>query len=219
MSNSISTGRLNHNKNGMMNRVRGKTASCIIKRVYELCLSIVIVVLLLPLMLIISLAIQLDSKGPTFFLQRRTGYAGNCFMIYKFRTMKHSSDSQAQASVEDPRVTRVGRLLRRSSLDELPQIINVLKGDMSFVGPRPHPVWLDAHFEPLIANYSERYAVKPGITGLAQINDCRGETPAVRNMEARIHYDLNYIKSWSLTMDAKIILITCYQLIFKRNAY
>jgi putative colanic acid biosynthesis UDP-glucose lipid carrier transferase len=204
---------------GPISVYRSSPAQALSKRAIDLVIAGLATFVLLPLLLFIGIAIRLDSNGPILFLQQRSGMNRKPFVIFKFRTMTHAAERQVQATVEDPRVTKVGRFLRRSSLDELPQIINVLKGDMSIVGPRPHPLWLDEHFACKIESYWDRYLVRPGITGLAQINHCRGETATVDDMIKRVKYDTNYVTMASLKMDIKIIALTIYQLIFARNAY
>ena len=179
------------------------------------------IILLAPVLIIISIAIKLDSKGPIFFKQVRYGFSGKNFNIWKFRTMSESESTQTfkQASKNDPRVTKVGRFLRKTSLDELPQLINVINGSMSLVGPRPHPKKLNEDSRNLINSYMQRHSVKPGITGLAQINGFRGETSEIRLMEMRVKYDLEYVQTWSIRLDLKIIGMTFVHLISGENAY
>jgi undecaprenyl-phosphate galactose phosphotransferase/putative colanic acid biosynthesis UDP-glucose lipid carrier transferase len=166
-------------------------------------------------------AIKLDSPGPVFFRQRRAGFNSNQFSIVKFRTMNVLEDGPVviQASRFDARITRVGKLLRRSSIDEVPQLLNVMRGDMSLVGPRPHALAHDSHYGNLLSDYAFRNHVKPGITGWAQIRGYRGETAHVEQMKARVECDLWYINNWSLILDFKIIALTCVALMFQRNAY
>jgi undecaprenyl-phosphate galactose phosphotransferase/putative colanic acid biosynthesis UDP-glucose lipid carrier transferase len=163
-----------------------------------------------PLMILTAILIKLDSPGPILFMQRRNGFNGRTFRICKFRTMKVLEDGPTiqQAIRNDPRVTRVGRWIRQGSIDELPQLFNVLSGDMSLVGPRPHPVALDTKYTKMIAAYAFRYHMKPGITGWAQINGYRGETQIIDLMAKRVDCDLWYIKNWSLWLDIGIILRT-----------
>lgn len=167
-----------------------------------------------PLMVLLALAVRLDSPGPVFYRQKRWGFAGRPIEILKFRTMyvDRCDDGESgpvpQARRGDPRVTRVGRWLRRYSLDELPQFLNVLRGDMSIVGPRPHAVAHNELYARLIGDYLARHKVKPGITGWAQVNGLRGETPTVAHMHRRVQYDLYYVENWSLLFDLKIILRT-----------
>lgn len=181
-----------------------------------------ILLLLSPLMLIIALAVKLTSKGPVLFQQKRHGWNGEEIWVYKFRSMvvhQESQGSVTQAKKVDPRVTTVGRFLRKSSLDELPQFINVLQGRMSVVGPRPHALAHNNEYMKQIANYSLRHKVKPGITGWAQICGYRGETDTLDKMEGRIKHDIYYLEHWSLWMDIKIIFLTPLATIQNKNAY
>jgi Undecaprenyl-phosphate glucose phosphotransferase len=178
--------------------------------------------ILAPILCLVALAIKLDSPGPIFFQQRRHGWDGSIFQVLKFRTMtqpESSEDLERQAVKNDPRVTSVGRFLRRSSLDELPQFLNVLMGNMSVVGPRPHPVTLNDSFVNQIDAYMRRHRVKPGITGWAQVHGLRGETDTLEKMQKRIEYDLYYIEHWSLWLDIKIILQTLVTGWAGKNAY
>ena len=183
------------------------------------------VLFLSPLLLLVALAIKLDSPGPVFFRQRRLGFNHNEILVWKFRTMyvdKTDADCDVQTSQNDPRVTRVGAFLRRSSLDELPQLFNVLFGDMSLVGPRPHALNTKAAgrlFEDVVDDYASRHRVKPGITGWAQVNGWRGETDTVEKIEKRVEYDLYYIENWSIGFDVEIMLRTLYIVVSDRNAY
>jgi putative colanic acid biosysnthesis UDP-glucose lipid carrier transferase len=191
-----------------------------IKRSLDLCLASAILLMLSPLLAIVSVAIKLDSPGPVIFSQRRNGFNGRQFTIYKFRTMNVLEDGPVirQATKRDARVTGIGRVLRESSIDELPQLFNVLKGDMSLVGPRPHAIAHDDEYKALIANYAFRHHVKPGITGLAQVNGCRGETFHLEQMKKRIKFDLWYIDNWSLLLDLHILVRTMI-VPLKRDAY
>jgi len=184
------------------------------KRACDIVLAALALVILSPLMLMSALAVRLDSPGPVIFRQRRAGFDGATFAIYKFRTMRVMEDGPqvAQTRRNDPRVTRVGRLLRQSSIDELPQLFNVLKGDMALVGPRPHALAHDDQYRGAIASYAHRHHVKPGITGWAQVNGQRGETRQVEDMERRVELDLWYIDNWSLTLDLRILWRTCFEL-------
>ncbi|KQT03011.1 MULTISPECIES: undecaprenyl-phosphate glucose phosphotransferase [unclassified Bradyrhizobium] len=179
-----------------------------------------LVVLILPLA-IAAIAIKLESRGPVIFRQRRHGFNGKPFVIYKLRSMSVQEDGGAvvQATKRDPRVTRVGRMLRQTSIDELPQLINVLQGHMSIVGPRPHALVHDYEYGRMIANYAFRHHVKPGITGWAQVNGYRGGTPQLDLMKQRIELDLWYIDNWSLTLDIHIMFRTAFELVRPRNAY
>lgn len=187
--------------------------------------------LLSPVMAAVALAIKLDSPGPVFFRQERLGLSGKPFGVLKFRTMRHALDANValrQAKRNDPRLTRLGGILRKTSFDELPQLFNVLKGDMSLVGPRPHPVWRSASelwadlgdrpLAEVVKDYEWRHRVKPGITGLAQIKGLRGGTETVDKMQGRIDMDIEYISSWSPGLDLKILLQTLNALVGK-NAY
>jgi undecaprenyl-phosphate galactose phosphotransferase/putative colanic acid biosynthesis UDP-glucose lipid carrier transferase len=163
----------------------------------------------------------MDSAGPVLFRQRRRGFNGRVFTIYKFRTMHVLEDGDVivPAARDDVRTTRIGRALRRTSIDELPQLLNVLKGEMSLVGPRPHAVAHDDGFGKLIGNYAYRQHVKPGITGWAQVNGFRGGTPQIELMQQRIALDLWYIKHWSIWLDIRIALLTCSELLRRQDAY
>jgi len=181
-----------------------------VKRLVDVLIAGIVLVMLFPLLLMAALAIKLDSNGPVIFKQRRNGFNGSTFFMYKFRTMHVLEDGEQiiQASRNDPRVTRMGRWLRQLSVDELPQLFNVLRGDMSLIGPRPHALAHDKHYQDLVANYAFRHHVKPGITGWAQVNGLRGETPTIDSMAERIKYDLWYIDHWSLWLDLKIFFRT-----------
>jgi len=162
---------------------------------------------------IIMLLVKLSSKGPVFFKQQRTGLGNTSFWCYKFRTMKVNTNSdRTQATKNDKRITRIGSFLRKSNLDELPQIFNVLKGEMSIVGPRPHMLKHTEEYSAQIDNYLVRHFAKPGITGWAQVNGCRGETTELEQMEDRIDYDIWYIENWSLLLDLKIIFMTAFNM-------
>ncbi len=192
-----------------------------LKRAEDVFLSSSICLLIALPVLLIALAIKVSSPGPVFFKQRRYGLSGRQFQMIKFRSMTTSDDGEIvqQATVNDPRVTSVGKYLRKYSLDELPQFINVLKGDMSIVGPRPHAVAHNEEYRKMIPGYMLRHKVKPGITGLAQVNGYRGETEIPGKMEARVQYDLEYIKIWSIGLDLKIILRTIIQGFTGKNVY
>jgi putative colanic acid biosysnthesis UDP-glucose lipid carrier transferase len=196
-------------------------ANCKAKRLFDIVFALIGLVALLPLFLAVAAAVALDSRGPVFFRQWRGGHNGRRFQILKFRTMTCMEDGKdvRQARLDDVRVTRVGRLLRRSSLDELPQLINVLRGEMSLVGPRPHALAHDEAYSALIRGYPDRQLVKPGITGWAQINGCRGETQDVAAMERRVRRDIAYIRHWSLRLDFVIIMKTISELLRSEHAY
>ncbi len=182
--------------------------------------GLIVLIIALPLLLI-AIAVKLSSPGPVFFRQRRYGLNGKEIRVLKFRTMTVCEDGAtvAQARRDDPRVTRLGRLLRRSSVDELPQFLQVLTGEMSIVGPRPHAVAHNEQYRALIHGYMLRHKVKPGITGWAQVNGWRGETPDLSWMEKRVQHDLEYIENWSLIWDIKIILMTIFGRKKSQNAY
>jgi Undecaprenyl-phosphate glucose phosphotransferase len=197
------------------------TAEQAIKRAADIICASIGLVVLCPLLAVTALTIKLDSPGPIFFQQRRHGFNGVPFRIFKFRTMSVLDDGETvlQATRSDPRVTAVGYWLRRTSIDELPQLINVLRGEMSIVGPRPHALAHDNYFDKVISHYAFRHHVKPGITGWAQVNGCRGETPTVHAMERRVGLDLWYVNNWSLWLDIRVMLHTVFQVIGGRNAY
>jgi Undecaprenyl-phosphate glucose phosphotransferase len=178
-------------------------------------------IVLAPLLATVAIAIKLDSRGPVLFRQHRYGFNGRYFQICKFRTMSVLEDgfSAVQACAGDHRVTRIGKWLRRTSIDELPQLLNVLGGSMSLVGPRPHPVSLDDKFDNAVRNYAFRRRVKPGLTGWAQIHGCRGPTPTTGHMDRRVEHDLWYIDNWSLKLDLVILLQTPLEVLRGENAY
>ena len=186
------------------------SASSVTKRLFDLGCSLVGLIFLAPLLITIAILIKATSRGPVLFAQHRTGLGGKTFVIYKFRTMTtlENGDDVVQACRDDCRITRVGSFLRRSSLDELPQLWNVLIGDMSIVGPRPHAVAHDHYYGALLPDYRDRFRAKPGITGLAQCNGARGPTETLEKMSRRIRLDLAYIERWSLAMEARILVKT-----------
>lgn len=190
------------------------------KRLSDLIIGGVALLVFLPLLALLSILIKLDSTGPALFCQQRRGRNREIIKVYKFRTMYQDySGTFKQAQKDDPRVTRIGAILRKTSLDELPQLFNVMQGSMSLVGPRPHPIPLDEKFKHVIPALNSRYAVKPGITGWAQINGFRGETTRVDDMVARIEHDRYYIKNWNLLLDVKIIARTAIKGWIHTNAY
>lgn len=193
----------------------------VVKSVEDYVLSALLLVALLPVMSLIALAVKLDSKGPAIFRQRRRGMNHQVFEVLKFRTMHVLEDGAdiRQATRDDPRVTRVGRILRCMSLDELPQLVNVLRGEMSLVGPRPHALVHDDAFGDTVERYANRQQVKPGITGLAQISGCRGETETQEKIERRLALDLEYVNNWSLWLDLKILWLTLLRGLIGKNAY
>ena len=192
-----------------------------IKRGSDIVLGLAIQICLLPVMLAIAIAVKVSSPGPVIFRQRRYGLYGEEIIVYKFRSMTVAEDGATvvQATRNDQRVTRIGAFLRRSSLDELPQFVNVLQGRMSIVGPRPHAVAHNEQYRKLIKGYMLRHKAKPGITGWAQVNGLRGETETLDKMEARIRYDLDYLRSWSLWLDLWIILRTVKVVLARDNAH
>lgn len=192
-----------------------------VKRLFDIVASAAILWLLLPVFLLIAISVRVESAGPVVFRQRRHGFNGAEFKIRKFRTMRVLEDGPTivQTRANDLRVTRVGRILRRSSLDELPQLMNVLVGDMSLIGPRPHAVAHDRQFSALVSNYASRFRIKPGMTGWAQINGFRGETPQIGLMQKRIDLDLWYIDNWSLWLDLKILVLTFREVLRGRHAF
>jgi putative colanic acid biosynthesis UDP-glucose lipid carrier transferase len=196
--------------------------SPVAKRAEDLVLGTVLLVLTLPLMVAIAVAIRLDTPGPVLFRQARRGLNNHPFAILKFRTMVFVPGRELtvpQARRRDPRVTRVGRVLRRTSLDELPQLFNVLKGEMALVGPRPHALAHDARYAALIAGYADRHRVPPGITGWAQVNGHRGETDTLAKMQRRVDHDLAYVAHRSLRLDLRILALTVRAVWRGRNAY
>ncbi len=188
-----------------------------LKRGFDIVAASAAVALLSPLFALVALAIRLDSPGPVFFLQRRYGFNQEPFRIWKFRSMRTMDDGRhvPQAQANDPRVTRLGRFLRRTNIDELPQLFNVLSGEMSLVGPRPHALAHDQMYEQAIAFYARRHNVKPGITGWAQVNGLRGDTTTEGKMRKRVEHDLWYIDNWSMMLDLRILFLT----VFSKKAY
>jgi putative colanic acid biosysnthesis UDP-glucose lipid carrier transferase len=191
------------------------------KRALDILGALTAILIFLPLLITIALAVRLESGGPSIFKQRRTGHLGRIFTIYKFRTMTVAEDGSAvrQATRDDARVTAIGGLLRKLSLDELPQFFNVLKGDMSLVGPRPHALAHDAYYGDVIPAYADRFRAKPGLTGLAQVNGLRGEVQDLRLMRDRVAADNLYIESWSLGLDVAILAKTALIIFRDPQAY
>jgi Undecaprenyl-phosphate glucose phosphotransferase len=192
------------------------------KDIFDRAFATVALVALAPLLLVIALAITLSSRGPVLFTQQRKGADGQVFRIFKFRSMTvHAQDAGVvqQATRNDPRITAVGALLRRTSLDELPQFFNVLRGDMSVVGPRPHAIEHDALYQTIVDDYIQRYRIKPGITGWAQINGFRGETDRIEKMQGRVDHDLFYLRNWSFALDLRIVIATVTHGFKHSNAY
>jgi putative colanic acid biosynthesis UDP-glucose lipid carrier transferase len=192
------------------------------KRVFDRLFALAALTALSPLMLVVAVLVKLSSPGPVFFRQKRKGIDGNEFEIYKFRSMKMHKEEAGkvtQATRRDPRITPIGAFLRRTSLDELPQFINVLKGEMSVVGPRPHALEHDDIYKDLVRGYMHRYRIKPGITGWAQINGYRGETDRIEKMMGRVKLDLYYMQHWTFWLDMKIVVLTFWKGFVGSNAY
>jgi exopolysaccharide biosynthesis polyprenyl glycosylphosphotransferase len=196
----------------------------LVKRLEDVVIAVICLLIMLPLLIVITLAIKLDSPGPVLFRQKRLGVNNLPFTLLKFRSMymEHTDPLGRQLTqAEDPRITRVGRLLRNTSLDELPQLINVLRGEMSVVGPRPHALAASAAgiaYSRAVADYPIRHRMKPGITGWAQVNGWRGETRTIEQIRRRVEHDLYYIENWSLTLDFLILGRTILALLSRRNA-
>jgi len=197
------------------------TAERLVKRAMDLVIASLALVFLAPVMVLTALAIKLDSPGPVIFRQFRKGFNGKQFMMFKFRTMSvmENGPTVVQATRNDPRVTPIGKLLRSASIDELPQLINVLRGEMSLIGPRPHALAHDNYFETVLSDYAFRHHVKPGMTGWAQCNGARGATPTLEQISERVKLDLWYINNWSLWLDIQILIKTFFEVLRKRNAY
>jgi putative colanic acid biosynthesis UDP-glucose lipid carrier transferase len=192
------------------------------KEIFDRLFAAAVLLALAPLLIAVAIAVKMSSPGPVLFKQKRKGVDGNEFWIYKFRSMRmHQAEAGkiAQATKKDPRITRVGAILRRTSIDELPQFFNVLKGDMSVVGPRPHAVEHDEQYKNLVQNYMYRYRIKPGITGWAQVNGFRGETDRVEKMADRVACDLYYMVNWTFWFDVKIVFMTLFKGFAGANAY
>jgi len=192
-----------------------------VKRLMDICISFFAIIFFSPVFLITAIAIKLDSPGPVIFRQYRKGFNGKQFLMYKFRTMTvlENGADVPQAKRNDPRITKIGKLLRSTSIDELPQLLNVLHGEMSVIGPRPHAIAHDTYFENALSEYAFRRHVKPGITGWAQCNGARGATPSVDDVSARVKLDLWYINNWSLLLDVRILMKTFFEVLRRRNAY
>ncbi len=193
----------------------------LVKRLSDLVLASLILLLISPLLLVLAIGVKLSSRGPVIFKQKRNGLDGDEIVVYKFRSMRAQDNGEVvpQATKADPRVTAFGAFIRRTSLDELPQFVNVLQGRMSIVGPRPHAVAHNEMYRQLIKAYMVRHKVKPGITGWAQVHGLRGETETIEKMQARVEYDLEYLRNWSLGLDLQIIVRTIKVVFFDRNAY
>jgi len=198
-----------------------KAHSAAAKRALDLVIAVPLAILLAPLFLLLAAVIVIDSGGPVFFRQTRLGLNGKPFNIFKFRTMRvmENGDTVVQAKANDDRVTRVGKFLRKTSIDELPQVLNVIAGEMSIVGPRPHARAHDLFYMTVIENYELRQAVKPGITGWAQVNGHRGETPTFADMQARVDFDVWYARHLNFLLDLKILAVTPFAVLGGKNAH
>lgn len=196
-----------------------------LKRLMDFSLSLLVLAVLSPLFLVLAALIRAGSPGPVFFRQKRNGFNGHEFEMLKFRSMRvgdaptDTDGKEKQATRDDPRITTIGRFLRKTSMDELPQLINVLRGDMSLVGPRPHAVSHNTHYAELIERYASRHKMRPGMTGWAQINGLRGETDTLDKMAKRVECDIWYTENWSFALDIKIILLTPFLVLFQKQAY
>ncbi|MFK7997005.1 MAG: undecaprenyl-phosphate glucose phosphotransferase [Granulosicoccus sp.] len=201
--------------------VRKDAVSGMSKRIFDVVFASVAVVLLSPVYLVVAALIKLDSAGPVVFRQPRFGIDGTEIMVLKFRTMtaQDATGPVVQATRNDQRITRIGKFLRRTSLDEIPQFFNVLRGEMSVVGPRPHAIVHNEEYREKIHGYMGRHKIKPGITGWAQVNGWRGETDTLEKMEMRVKYDIEYIRSWSVLLDVKIVVLTVFRGFISKNAY
>lgn len=204
-----------------ISNIRLPVSAELFKRVFDRLFSLLAVLILSPLMLLIAIAIKIDSKGPVLFRQARYGMDGREIEVWKFRSMtvQENGSDVKQAKKNDPRVTRLGALLRKNSLDELPQFVNVLQGRMSIVGPRPHAVVHNEEYRGQIDGYMMRHKIKPGITGWAQVNGWRGETDTLEKMQSRVEYDLEYIQNWSAWLDIKIVLMTVLSIFTNKDTY
>jgi len=193
----------------------------VVKRAMDIVVAGPALAALFPIFILTAIAIKLDSAGPVIFRQRRKGFNGKEFVMLKFRTMRVQEDGPVvvQATRGDPRVTPIGRFLRAASIDELPQLLNVLSGEMSLIGPRPHALAHDSYFEKILEDYAFRHHVKPGLTGWAQCNGSRGATPNVEDIAERVKLDLWYVNNWSLWLDVQILIKTFFEVARKRNAY
>ena len=218
---TVRVSRLGHIASLQLTRQPLSPFEVLLKRAFDLGVATGILVALAPLLLAVAILIKLDSPGPVFFLQRRYGFNQQPFRILKFRTMTVTDDGDVivQARRDDPRITRTGRWLRQWSIDELPQLINVIRGDMSLVGPRPHALSHNREYEQKISLYARRHNVKPGITGWAQVNGFRGETDTDDKMQRRVEHDLYYIDNWSLWLDVRILVLTALSRRSYRNAH
>lgn len=201
--------RLNYQYFGSQN-----TMQKVLKRIFDIIFALTAIVVLTPLWLVIAIWILVTSPGGIFFRQKRTGYKGRTFELLKFRSMYINPEADtAQANANDPRITPIGRILRRTSLDELPQFVNILVGDMSVIGPRPHMLVHTDFYSTRIPDYMRRHDMRPGLTGLAQVEGFRGPTPEVENMAKRVNADLEYIDKFSIWLDIKILFLTIWRIV------
>lgn len=201
--------RLNYQYFGSQN-----TMQKALKRIFDIFFALTAIVVLTPLWLVIAIWILVTSPGGIFFRQKRTGYKGRTFELLKFRSMYINPEADtAQANANDPRITPIGRILRRTSLDELPQFVNILVGDMSVIGPRPHMLVHTDFYSTRIPDYMRRHDMRPGLTGLAQVEGFRGPTPEVENMAKRVNADLEYIDKFSIWLDIKILFLTIWRIV------
>lgn len=185
-----------------------------IKRIFDIIFALLVIAVLSPVWIVLAIWIAVSSPGGIFFKQKRTGYLGKDFNMLKFRSMYLNQEADTKQAVgNDPRVTRIGRFLRRSSLDELPQLWNVVVGDMSVIGPRPHMIAHTNYYSPLIPDYMRRHEMRPGLTGWAQVKGFRGATPTVKDMENRVRADLEYVDGFSLWFDLKIFTLTIWKML------
>ena len=198
-----------------------RVSSSPLKRLFDIVVSLSALIFMLPFLIPVAILIKLDSPGPVFFLQKRSGLNGKLFNIYKFRSMTVAENGARviQAKADDKRVTRVGKILRKTSLDEVPQLINILRGEMSFVGPRPHALAHDTEFAVAIPTYTRRFQTRPGLTGLAQVRGYRGEIRCREDLEKRIAADIEYIETWSFAIDVVTVLKTVPLMFGDKKAY
>ena len=198
-----------------------RVASDPYKRALDIFIASSALLFFAPVLLLVGIFIKLESRGPMLFCQARGGLNGEAFTIFKFRSMRceENGDRVVQVARDDDRVTTIGRFIRKTSIDELPQLLNVLMGDMSIVGPRPHALAHDVEYGAVIARYSRRFRAKPGLTGLAQIKGLRGGTDDVQAMAARVEADIEYIERWTFDSDIRILLLTLPHLLLAENAY
>lgn len=217
MSGSLNTEVMQHAATPFLPRV----AVDPLKRFFDFFAALLLLVFFAPVLLLTALLIKLESPGPALFRQTRGGLNGRPFTIYKLRSMRceENGPNVVQAQRGDDRITRIGKLIRMASIDELPQLLNVVKGDMSLVGPRPHAQAHDDYYGSLIPSYNQRFMARPGLTGLAQIKGLRGATGELEEMSARVKADIDYIDNWTLLSDLRIMLLTVPHLLLAENAY